>query len=339
MTRSLTPEQAVEQYLKERKPEVSVSSHRNFKYRLTRFVEWCDHAGIDDVTELDGFHIHEFKLYRRDHDNINEVTLYGNLCTLRVFIRWLESLDLVDQGMAENIILPSPDDDAREETISPETADEILTYLDRYETGTLRHALFALLWDTGFRLGTAHALDYDDYHPIEQYVEVHHRPETETPLKNKQQAEREVNLHAETCTALNDYIDMRRPDVTDDHGRKPLFATQYGRAAKTNLRQHIVVLSRPCHYTGDCPHDRDQTTCEAAQQSMYAARCPSSISPHVIRRSAITTWLNDGHRKELLSDRMNVSPKTLDKHYDARTESEKRELRRQAFEIDEESTE
>jgi hypothetical protein len=63
----------------------------------------------------------------------------------------------------------------------------------------------------------------------------------------------------------------------------------------------------------------------------YAQRCPSSVPPHAIRRSAITAWLNEGHSKELLSDRMNVSTKTLEKHYDARTESEKRELRQEAF--------
>lgn len=336
MSRHLTPERAVEQYLQERKPEVTISTYRNHKYALRRFVEWCDEVGLDDVSDLDGFHIHEFKVYRREHGGINEVTLYGNLCTLRVFVQWLEALDVVESGVTENMILPSPDDDARDETISPETADEILAYLDRYETGTLRHALFALLWDTGFRLGTAHALDYDDYHPIEQYVEVQHRPERGTPLKNKANAEREVNLHAETCEALNAYLDLRRHDVTDDHDRRPLFTSEQGRMVKTNLRRHITVLTRPCHYTGDCPHDRDQTTCEAAQQSTYATRCPSSISPHVIRRSAITTWLNRGHQKELLSDRMNVSPKTLDKHYDARTESEKRELRRQAFEMGDE---
>lgn len=65
----------------------------------------------------------------------------------------------------------------------------------------------------------------------------------------------------------------------------------------------------------------------------YAQRCTSSVPPRAIRRSAITAWLNEGNRKELLSDRMNVSTKTLEKHYDARTESEKRELRRKAFNI------
>ena len=333
MSRHLRPDRAVEQYLKERKPEVAVSTHQNHKYALTRFVEWCEETEIDDVGELDGFHIHRFKLHRRDHGGVNEVTPYNNLCTLRVFIHWLESLGVVESDLAENMILPSPDDDARDETISKATANEILEFLDYFEPGTLRHALFTLLWDTGFRLGTAHALDLDDYHGGDQYVEFHHRPETGTPLKNKQPAEREVNLHAWTCDALDAYIQHHRNDVRDDYDRQPLFTTKHGRTAKTNLRQHIVVLTRPCHYTGDCPHDRDLEACEAVQQRAYAARCPSSISPHVIRRSSITTWLNACHRKELLSDRMNVSAKTLDKHYDARTESEKRELRREAFKM------
>ncbi len=44
--------------------------------------------------------------------------------------------------------------------------------------------------------------------------------------------------------------------------------------------------------------------------------------------------MNDGHSKELISDRMDVSVDVLDKHYDARGESEKRELRREMFEMD-----
>lgn len=47
----------------------------------------------------------------------------------------------------------------------------------------------------------------------------------------------------------------------------------------------------------------------------------------------ITAWLNDGHPKELISDRMNVGTDTLEKHYDARTGNEKRELRKEAFDM------
>ena len=44
-------------------------------------------------------------------------------------------------------------------------------------------------------------------------------------------------------------------------------------------------------------------------------------------------WLNEAHRKELISDGMDVITDTLEKHYDARTESEKRQLRQEAFDM------
>lgn len=329
----MTPKRAVERYLKERRPEVSESTHRNHRYALRRFVEFSDKAGLDDISELDGLDIHDFKIHRRENGNINEVTLYNNLCTLRVFVRWLESMEIVESGLAENMILPSPDDDARDETIDPDIAEEILTYLEKFEYATLRHALFAVLWDTGFRIGTARGLDLGDYHPDDKYVEVRHRPDKGTPLKNKQGAEREVNLHPWVCEVLDDYIQIHRDDVVDDYGRDPLFTSQHGRPVDSNLRANINALTRPCHYSGECPHGRDIETCEATTMSQ-AQRCPSSVPPHAIRRSAITAWLNEGHSKELLSDRMNVSTKTLEKHYDARTQSEKRRLRAEAFEID-----
>ena len=103
MTRRMTPERAVERYLKERKPEVSESTYRNHKYALDRFIEWCEENGLEDISELDGFHIHDFKLYRRENGGINELTLYNNLCALRVFVRWLESMEVVHSDVAENM--------------------------------------------------------------------------------------------------------------------------------------------------------------------------------------------------------------------------------------------
>ncbi|PAU78799.1 integrase [Halorubrum salipaludis] len=336
MPHSMPPEEAVERYLAERKPEVSSSTLRNHRYALKRFLEWTDEAGVEDISKLNGFHIHDFKMYRRETSDVNEVTLRNNLSVIRVFTRWLESMEAIEGDIADKIQIPNPDEDARDEKIERETAHNILEYLTKYEYASLRHVLFALLWDTGFRLGTVRALDLEDYHSEEQYVEVKHRPDEDTPLKNKGEAEREVNLHDWVCEAIDDYIEINRPDVEDDYGRKPLITTQHGRPAGTNLRQNINALTRPCHYTNECPHDREIDECEAAGGYNQAQRCPSSVPPHTIRRSAITAWLNDGFAKELLSGRMNVRPSTLDKHYDARTESEKRELRREAFDMNEE---
>jgi site-specific recombinase XerD len=329
----MKPERAVERYLKERRPEVAESTYYNHKYALDQFVDWCIEAELDDISELDGLHIHDFKIYRREQCGINEVTLYNNLCTLRVFIKWLESMEIVEKGLAEGMMMPDPDDDTRDDMIVEETAEEILDYLDKFEYGTLRHALFSILWTTGFRIGTVRALDLKDYHSEDYYIEVVHRPEIDTPLKNKSQAEREVNLHSWVCEILDDYIQMHRNDVTDDYIRTPLLTTVQGRPARSTLRQQIASLTRPCHYTGECPHRRDIPDCEAASYN-YAQRCPSSVSPHALRRSAITSWLNEGHRKELIGDRMNVSSKTLSKHYDARTKEEKRELRREKFSME-----
>lgn len=328
MSRQMEPERAVERYLKERRPEVAESTYHNHKYTLDRFVEWCIEGELNDISQLDGFHIHDFKIHRRDQ-GINEVTLYNNLCTLRVFVRWLESMEVVKKGLAESMILPNPDD-TRENMISEETAECILEYFQKFEYASFQHALFALLWDTGFRIGTVRSLDLDDYHSEDYYIEVAHRPETDTPLKNQQGAERHVNLHQWVCEILDDFIRVNRKEVLDEHGRKPLFTSSYGRPAKTTLRQRVNGLTRPCIYTGDCPHDREIDDCEATKQHL-AQRCPSSEPPHAIRRSAITRWLNEGHQKELIADRMNVSPKTLNKHYDGRTKNEKRELRRDVF--------
>jgi len=333
MTRKLTPENAVERYLKEREPEVSESTYYNYKYLLDRFANWCELNNIEYINNLDGFDIHDFKLFRRNEDEISDLTLHKNLCTLRTFIRHMESWDVLDDGLADNMILPEISDETRDRQISAERAHEMLEYLDKYEYGTKRHTLFAVLWDTGMRLGAVRSLDIDDYHPDENYIELHHRPETDTPLKNDEGSEREVNLHPWVCDILDDYIEMYRHDVEDKHGRDPLITTKHGRPARSGLRMHITALSRPCHYTSDCPHDREQSECEAWTDREYAARCPSSISPHDIRRSSITEWLNQGHRTELVSDRCDVSVKVLDKHYDVRTESEKRELRRDAFDM------
>ena len=329
MPESIAPRKAVDLYLDDRKAEVTQSTYRNHKYHLRRFLEWCDDAGFDDMSDMDGRRIYEYKNYRRNEGDVNEVTLSNQLSTFRVFLRFCENLEFVAEGTVEKVMMPdiAPGEDARDVAIEADTASEVLDYLSRFEYASLRHALFFLIWHTAMRMGTVHSLDLDDYHSDDHYVEVHHRPETGTTLKNKQAAEREVNLKPGLCEVLDDYISHHRYDVADEYGRKPLFTTQSGRIHKSMIREHIYAATRPCHYTGECPHDRDMDHCEATDYDRLS-KCPSNISPHPLRRSAITAHLNEDVPKEIVSDRVDVSADVLDKHYDARTESEKREQRR-----------
>jgi hypothetical protein len=66
--------------------------------------------------------------------------------------------------------------------------------------------------------------------------------------------------------------------------------------------------------------------CEATANDQ-ASKCPSSVSPHAIRRGSITAYRNANVPKDVASDRMDVSGEVLDKHYDMATPDEKRKRR------------
>jgi hypothetical protein len=68
--------------------------------------------------------------------------------------------------------------------------------------------------------------------------------------------------------------------------------------------------------------------CKAATDRSQSFACPSSVSPHAVRRGAITHWLNSDVPEPVVSARANVSTAVLDGHYDRRTEREKMEQRR-----------
>jgi integrase len=268
-------------------------------------------------------------MWRRDDGDLNNVTMVTQLSTLRVFIRWCEQIDGVKEGLHEKILLPTlgRTEDRRDAMLEGEAAKKLIEYLRQFEFATRTHALIELLWHTGMRIGALHGLDLDDYDSGKQSLEVHHRPETETRLKNTEAGERHIALNADTCDTLDAYIRYNRVEKTDDYGREPLFTSTRGRPAKSTLRDSIYRISRPCIYTGDCPHGRVIEDCEA-MKSDHASKCPSSVSPHAIRRGSITYHLSQDVPDKVVSDRMNVSLDILEKHYDRRSERDKAEQRR-----------
>lgn len=341
MTRQFTPESAVERYLEERKYDLSDSSLYNYKSNLSHFTEWCSYQShIDHINDIDQFDVSDFKLHKRG--DVADSTMYNIIMSLRTFIKWCESKGLLE-GLSENIMLPDRGRASRVEKLDPDAADAILEYMDKYEYATYQHVLIALMWDAGLRIGAVRSLDVDDYHPAEAYVELHHRPgpgsieylneDRGTPLKNGEDSEREVNIHDWVVKIIDDYLESRREAVSGKDGREPLLTTKRGRPARTTLRRHIRMRTHPCHYGEDCPVGRDIESCEATKWE-NASDCPPSVKPHSIRRGAITHWLNEGHSKELVSDRMDVSPDVIEEHYDQRTKEEKRQLRRELFNMD-----
>jgi site-specific recombinase XerD len=207
------PRDAVDLYIDTRQSDLSKSTIENQRYRLNSFVEFCETNGIETLDQLTGRHLHEFRVWRRDGESehygpVNNVTLQGILQTLRVFLEFAASIDAVESGMRERVLLPEidPEDERRDELLEADRAEDILEHLSRYRYASREHVILALLWHTGMRLGSLRALDVDDFDPSEPCLKLRHRPATETPLKNGRAAERDISLGSEYAQMVREYI-------------------------------------------------------------------------------------------------------------------------------------
>ena len=329
----LEPQRAKEMYQQERQGEVTERTLQAHHYRLVHFIRWCNEEGIDDLNDLTGRRLHECRLWRKEDGDLNAVSLRTQLETLRVFIRFCETIDAVPSGLHEKILLPtlSNDDEQCEEILRSEQAEDVLEYLRQSEYASRTHVVLELFWHTGIRLGSLIALDLEDYYPEQQRLELKHRPEADTSLKNGSEGERLLAVDPYICEVLDDWIAHHRPEMTDDHGRKPLLTTDQGRLAGTTVRETVYKATRPCYYSDDCPHNRDPDGCEGTDYGFYS-RCPLSVSPHSVRRGSITHHLSEDVPEKVVSDRMNVGQEVLDKHYDKRSKEVKVEQRREYLE-------
>jgi site-specific recombinase XerD len=332
-TEPIAPERAVELYLDHRRNDVSSQTLQSHRSRLQYFVGWCHDNEIRNLNELTGRRLHEYRIWRRNDGDLKKVSEKTQMATIRVFVKFLESIDAVEPDLHTKVQLPSlsASDDVRTEMLSAERAKTVLEYLEKYNYASIRHVVVALAWRTAMRRGAMHALDVEDYDSEEQYLQTVHRPETETPLKNQESGERHIALSGKVCQLLDDWLIDQRPEVTDDHNRNPLLASKQGRLHHSTVQHIMYEQTRPCIYTDECPHDREIETCEATERNSVS-RCPSSRPPHSVRRGAITHWLSEDVPERVVSDRANVSPDVIEKHYDERGDRDKMEQRREFFE-------
>ncbi|WP_200530890.1 site-specific integrase [Halorubrum sp. LN27] len=326
---SIDPETALELYIAEKETSVADATVVSHKSRLSFLLRWCEERNIENLNELTGRRLQEFRLWRRNVGDLTKVSEKTQMDTVRVFVKWLESIDAVEQNLHKKVLSPAitSQENSRDVMLETDDAEAMLAFLERYEYASINHVTATLLWHTMLRMGSVRALDVEDYDPEEQSLRLRHRPSTDTPLKNKQEGERIIAVSGEVCLVLDDWIREQRPEVTDDHGRNPLLTTRNGRVAKTTLRTYCYQMTRPCEYGQECPHDRDTADCEALETG-GASKCPSSVSPHPFRRGAITHYLQSDVPETVVGDRANVTSDVIDQHYDQRSQKEKMEQRR-----------
>jgi len=339
MKRDIDPQYARSLFFEAKRDTIKESSLRAYEYPTRHFIEFLREADIDSMADLDGFYLEQWRL-RRKREDISDATLKSNCKQIRHFLNWCEDKEIVPDGLADKLTIPDVPESklVSSEKVPLAQAEEMLNYLDTYKYATLYHALFEMMWDTACRISGAMALDVEDFvnnpeptadNPDPQpYLKFRDRPDEGTGLKNGKKSERNVTIREPTAAILEDYLHGHHANVTDDYGRTPLFCTDYRRLSRQRAYKAINRYTRPCTYSGNCPHGRTLDACEAYVHNDRAMACPSSNSLHPVRRGSITYHLKRGWPKEMLAERADVSVAVLEKHYDARSHEDKREGRR-----------
>ncbi|MCQ4334663.1 tyrosine-type recombinase/integrase [Natronomonas sp. F2-12] len=316
----IQPRAAQELYLEHKGNQCSDTTVRSHKYRLNYFVEWCDENDIDNMNDLSGRNIHEFRLWRKSDGDLNKISMQTQMSTLRVFLNWCGTIEAVDPDLYSKVLVPEVrgEEEQRDVLLDAEHAEEILQYLTKYHYASREHTLFALLWETGMRIGAVRSLDLRDVDREDRCLKLAHRPDEGTTLKNGQSGERLVAISSELADLLEDYIENTRSEITDDHSRDPLLPGKTGRLSRSTIRRIVYEITAPCYLDKECPGCKDSRD----------AKCPEAVNPHAIRRGSITHFLTQDVPVEVVGDRMDVSRKVLEKHYDRRPAEVKLEQRR-----------
>ncbi|WP_336024685.1 tyrosine-type recombinase/integrase [Halobellus salinisoli] len=181
----IDPRTARELYLDHKATHCSEATVQSHDYRTRHIINWCDENDIDNLNELTGRDLHQFRLWHMDRGDINQVTLRQHMCTLRVFLKWAASIEAVPPDLYDKVMVPQVGrgERQRDDMLDAETAQELLQYLEKYHFASRRHIIIALLWETGIRTGAAHSIDLEDVHLDEGYIELVHRSDNGTTLK------------------------------------------------------------------------------------------------------------------------------------------------------------
>lgn len=263
----LAPQEALDWYLEHRRDDLRTATRREHESALGVFVDWLAETGVENLNDVGGRRLMQFKTWRKNESDLTTVSLNGNLAILRTFLRFCERIDAVEPGLADRVPMPNvlPGEEVRED-VPPDAAVEAMrSYYRRFEYASRRQVQLELVAEVGIRFGALHTIDLEDVDFDEKVVHLRHRPEGPdeegTPLKNGRDGERIVNVSGELRDLLDDYVANNRTEVEDRYGRRSLFTPASGRVSSATIRRDFYKLTRPCAYSEPCPEGREPAEC------------------------------------------------------------------------------
>jgi len=327
-TREKNIQDAVDEYIEANRSGWKGDTPETYRYRLNRFIIYCEtEIEKESLNNLECDDIADFRPYL--DDEYKPKSKQDTLKLLRQFLKFAANRLWVPPYFHDFVEIPTIDteDEVRDEIINYEDLEAALKQLNKFHYASTEHVVVLLIADVGLRLGTMRALDVGDFVKQPYRLKLRHRPETGTRLKHARDSERDVRITDETAEVLQDYIDSKRPSVTDEYGRQPLIASDNGRLSGSMCRKYMYRWTQPCRMGMDCPEGRDPEECDAAQRLDSASQCPESKSLHPGRKGYITYMDAKGVNLQDIADRCDVSPEMIKKHYskvDKKQEAENR---------------
>lgn len=301
---------AVQEYLDDREGELSPATVDKNRRQLEHFAAWCAERDVTTLEGIEPLHIHRYKNERQNE--VAPTSLKTVLSTVNMFLSMWERLGVIEdvaEAVDTSQITVSREDRVREDRLDEGAAKDILDYLSKHHPYDRERAVFYTMWEGGMRTGAVVALDIEDYHPRRKSLELHHRPEQGTRLKNGDKGEREIMVSDTLADILDGYIAEHRPDKTDDYGREPLFTTRKGRISTTSVRRIVYTLTERCELVD------------------------GRLAGHAVRKGAIGRHLSNGWDIQDVAERCDVTEKNLRRHYDLRPENEKMDARRRKYDL------
>jgi hypothetical protein len=83
----IDPCTARELYLDHKATHCTAATVHGHCYRTRHIVDWCEENDIDNLNDLTGRDLNEFRLWHMEEHFINQMSLRQHMCTLRVFLK------------------------------------------------------------------------------------------------------------------------------------------------------------------------------------------------------------------------------------------------------------